>query len=131
MRDPAIQDMHPGYACLDSVNAVLKLRQHASSDISAVHQFPGLIYTKFRYQCGGIIRIFVYSFYVCQKRQFFFFFFFRDGAGCVICINVLRVKVIVQSNRTNDRQKILLQKVIKDLPVHFSDLSDISDILTV
>lgn len=47
MRDPSVQDMHPVYPLLDSVDTVFELGDHSASYKSLVDQFSGLMDMEF------------------------------------------------------------------------------------
>ena len=78
-----------------------------------------------------ILKILINAFNIGQKCQFFRVHCFGDGAGRIIRINVVCIKIFVQTNRADDRKEIFFQKVMKNLRIYFRNLSDKTDILTI
>ena len=54
-----------------------------------------------------------------------------NGAGSVICINIIGIIILIISYRKNNGQKILFQKLMKDSRIDLLNLSYISDVLSV
>ena len=52
-------------------------------------------------------------------------------AGCIICIDVIAVIIIIKSNWKNNRKKILFQQVIKDFRVYCCNIPYKSNILSI
>ena len=62
----AVQNMYPGYAVLDGINAVLQLRQHAASQASAVHEVLCLFYGHLGNQGALVLKVTVNTLYIRQ-----------------------------------------------------------------
>ena len=54
-----------------------------------------------------------------------------DRAGRLIRIDVIGIKGVIQPDRCDDRQEILIKQVFNDLGIHFLDLTDKPDVFAV
>ena len=77
------------------------------------------------------IRIQIYAFDIGQECQFFCMDCLRDRTCRIVCIDIVSIKVFIQTNRTDNWKKILFQQIFDDLRIHGSYISHISDIFPV
>ena len=84
-----------------------------------------------RNQCVRIIFVFVYPFNIREEYKFFCMYCFCDRTCCIICIDIIRIKVCVITNRKYDRKEISFQKILQNLRIYFFDITNISNILSI
>ena len=82
-------------------------------------------------QTFRIILILVNSLNIRKKSKLFRMDSLGNGAGCVICVNIIGIIIVIISHRKNDRQEILLQKLMENPRVYLLDLAYISNVLAI
>ena len=115
MGDPSIQNMDPGYAVFYRIDTVVQLRQHTSADIAVFDKLPGLLHMQLGNQSGRIFRIPAHALDVRQESQLLRVDRPGNGAGRVIRVDIVGVKILIQTHRTHNRQKILFQQIVENL----------------
>ena len=123
--------MDPCDARLDGIHTVLKLRQHPATGMSACHERKRLLDRHFRDQRRWIIRISIDALDIRQKHQFLRLHRFRNCAGRIVRIDVIGMVDRVIPDRTDDRNKVIVQQCIEQLRVDTLDIPDITDVLPV
>ena len=78
-----------------------------------------------------ILEIPVNSVDIREECQLFRMNRLRDRIGRIICIDVVCIIVIIQSDRADDRKKILLQKIKENVCIDGFDITYKPDIFTV
>ena len=131
VRNPSVQDMHPGYAVLNGVHAILKLRQHTAFDITFLHQCPSIRDTKLGDQSVRIGRILVHAFDIRQKRKLLRIHSPCDRTRGIIRIDIICMKILIHSYWTYNREEIFLQQVKQNIRIDLPNLSYESDIRPV
>ena len=54
-----------------------------------------------------------------------------DRTCCIICIDIIRIKVCVKSDRKYDRKEVFFEKILQNLRINFLDITYISDIFAL
>ena len=129
MRDPSIQDMDSVYTMLDGIDAVFQFRNHSAADSTIGDQVLSLIYTKFGDQSGRIGSVSVYTFNIGKEGKFLCIDRLCNSAGCIICVNVVGIKILVKTDWEYDRKEVSFQKVLEDLWIDFCDFTYVADVL--
>ena len=101
-----IQAYGRGYAIFDRVDAVLQLRQHAAAQASAVYEVLCLFDGHLGNEGTLILKVAVNALYIGQECQLLGVDCTGNGAGCVICVDVIACIVLVRTDRADDRKEI-------------------------
>ncbi len=112
VRNPSVQNMYPVYAFPNRIGTVRQFRQHAAADTAFLNQFFRLCRRQSGNKSGFIFNIPVKPLDVRQKGQFFCGNCLCNRARRVIGIDIIRLKMLIQSDWRNDGQKILFQQVV-------------------
>ena len=123
--------MHTVDAVADSGSTVSELRQHASTDQSAVNQLFCLGRTQPGNKGRLIVNVAVQAFDIRQERQLFRTDCLGNGACRIIRIDVVGFEIVIQADGRHNGKKVFFQKVIQDGGVNLLDVSHITDVLSV
>ena len=117
------------YTMLDGIDAVFQFRNHSAADSTIGDQVLSLIYTKFGDQSGRIGSVSVYTFNIGKEGKFLCIDRLCNSAGCIICVNVVGIKILVKTDWEYDRKEVSFQKVLEDLWIDFCDFTYVADVL--
>ena len=107
----SIQNMYSVYPFFDRIDTVLQFRNHSAADSTIGDQVLSLIYTKFGDQSGRIGSVSVYTFNIGKEGKFLCIDRLCNSAGCIICVNVVGIKILVKTDWEYDRKEVSFQKV--------------------
>ena len=120
--------MHAAHALLDRIDAVLEFRQHAAAGISLRDEIPGFTHGDLGDQRRRIQRISVNALDIRQEDQLLRFYRLCNGAGRIVRIDVIGMKISAKTDRTDDRNKVILNQSVNKPRVNFCNLADIAEI---
>ena len=131
MRYPSVKDMHSVNSLSYSADTVPKLWKHSTSYLAGSYKIICFRACQTADKRCLIIYILVYSFYICKEGQLLSSYGLSYSACSIICIDIIGIKIIIKTNRCDDRKIISVKKIIEYLRINLIYIAYKSYILAI